>query len=66
MIGRFLYRVFYWTYERGSWQWDVSCLVFILIIFTTPPDFLSQFTRHPMNSREIHALLTHFLGFSAS
>jgi hypothetical protein len=66
MIKHFLYRAFYWTYERGSWQWDVSCLVFILIIFTTPSDFLSQYTLHPLTPREIHSILRDFLNFSAS
>jgi hypothetical protein len=66
MIGRFLYRSFFWTYDRGSWQWDISCLVFIVIIFTTPADFLMDFSRHPMPPREIHRILLHFLGFSVS
>ena len=60
MSGRLLYRAFYWTYERGSWQWDVSCLVFIVIIFTTPSDFLSQFTRHPLQPQEIHSIVEKF------
>jgi|GEM_PF-3181142 len=65
MMGRFLYRVFFWTYERGSWQWDISCLVFILIIFTTPADFLMNFTRNPMTPDEIHGMIRHFFGLSA-
>ena len=63
MISRLLYRAFYWTYDRGSWQWDVSCLVFILIIFTTPSDFLSHFTRHPLTPQQIHGILENFLHF---
>jgi hypothetical protein len=66
MIGRLLYRSFYWTYDRGSWQWDISCLVFLLIIFTTPSDFLSHYTLHAMTPGEIHRFLLEFLGFSAS
>jgi hypothetical protein len=57
MIGRFLYRAFYWTYERGSWQWDLSCLVFLVIIFATPQDFLENFTRHFMRPEEIRSNL---------
>jgi hypothetical protein len=60
MIGRFLYRAFYWTYDRGSWQWDISCLVFIFIIFTTPSDFLSQYTRHALTPQEIHSIVEKF------
>ncbi len=61
MIGRFLYRAFYWTYDRGSWQWDISCLIFLLIIFTTPHDFLLDFTLHPLTSNQIHEILVSWL-----
>ena len=29
-------RVLFWTYPRGSWQYDVLCIVIILFIFLTP------------------------------
>jgi hypothetical protein len=57
----FLRAVFYWTYERGSWQWDIACLVFIVIIFATPPDFLEGYTRHPLAPGEIRQLIWAFL-----
>jgi hypothetical protein len=25
-----------WRYERGSWQWDVLCLLILAFIFLTP------------------------------
>ncbi len=28
--------VLFWTYPRGSWQYDVLCIVIILFIFLTP------------------------------
>jgi len=31
-----LARVLFWTYPRGSWQYDVFCLVIILFVFLTP------------------------------
>ena len=31
-----LARVLFWTYPRGSWQYDVFCIVIILFIFLTP------------------------------
>lgn len=49
--------IFYWTYERGSWQWDLSCLFFLLVIFTTPHDFLENFTRHPLSPDQIRSIL---------
>ena len=29
-------RVLFWTYERGSWQYDVICAVILAFIFLTP------------------------------
>jgi len=31
-----LSRVLFWTYPRGSWQYDVLCVLIILFIFLTP------------------------------
>jgi len=60
MILRFLKNAFYWQYERGSLPWDISCLVFILIIFTTPHDFLMNYTRHPLTPMQIHEIVMSF------
>lgn len=56
-LGRFFWNVFFWTYERGSWQWDLSCLVFLLIIFGTPQDFLQNHTGTPLTPGDIHRML---------
>ncbi len=29
-------RVLFWTYERGSWQYDILCAVILCFIFLTP------------------------------
>ena len=34
IIGKGLF----WAYERGSWQYDLMCLVILLFIFLTPRD----------------------------
>lgn len=60
-VKRFLIAVFYWTYSRGSWQWDLSCLVFIIIIFATPRDFLENYTRNPLTPEQIRNALRSFL-----
>ncbi len=61
MIGRFLIRVFYWSYSRGSWQWDIFCLFFLLVIFATPSSFLLEYTRHPLTPDQIHAIVKEWL-----
>jgi len=35
-IKRALVRAVFWPYERGSWQYDIICLVILLFIFLTP------------------------------
>jgi hypothetical protein len=52
----------YWTYERGSWQWDVMVLCFLLVIFTTPRDFLESFSHRPLAPEQIRSLLLSFFG----
>lgn len=56
-ILRFFASIFYWTYPRGSWQWDIYCLAIIAIIFLTPADFLEECTRNPMTPDQIRAAL---------
>lgn len=31
-----LARVLFWTYPRGSWQYDAMCLLILVFIFLTP------------------------------
>ena len=35
-------RVVLWNYERGSWQYDVFCLLIIAFIFLTPKDWFNK------------------------
>ncbi|MGH9398517.1 MAG: hypothetical protein ACRD18_16915 [Terriglobia bacterium] len=35
-IGRFFHRSIFWTYQRGSWQYDIICAVILAFIFLTP------------------------------
>ena len=35
-------RVLFWTYQRGSWQYDLMCLAIILFIFLTPGHVFHQ------------------------
>lgn len=33
---RAISRVIFWTYPRGTWQYDILCLVILAFIFLTP------------------------------
>ena len=31
-----LKKLFFWNYERNTWQWDMLCVVILIFIFLTP------------------------------
>ncbi len=31
-----------WNYERGSWQWDVLCILILAFIFLTPKSWFNS------------------------
>ena len=35
-IGRVLYRTFFWSYERGSWQYDLAVGLILVFVLLTP------------------------------
>ena len=38
----FIKRIVLWNYERGSWQWDVLCLLILAFIFLTPKSWFDK------------------------
>ncbi len=37
-----LWRTFFWTYERATWQYDVLVIAILAFIWLTPPGWLSD------------------------
>jgi len=37
-----LKKIFFWNYERNTWQWDVLCVVILIFIFLTPKSWLGN------------------------
>src|SRR5712691_6492184 len=35
-------RVFFWTYPRTSWEWDVLCVLILVFIFLTPKSWFES------------------------
>src|SRR3972149_6537471 len=35
-LGWAVYRGFFWTYERGTWQYDIMVILILAFIFLTP------------------------------
>lgn len=34
--GQILYRTFFWSYERGSWQYDIAVILILVFVLLTP------------------------------
>jgi len=35
-LGRILSRTFFWSYERGTWQYDLAVIVILIFVLLTP------------------------------
>ena len=42
LISTSVKRVFFWTYPRTSWQWDVLCVLILVFIFLTPKSWFAN------------------------
>ncbi|MBS1842009.1 MAG: hypothetical protein JSS69_12460 [Acidobacteria bacterium] len=38
--GQFLSKVFFWSFERGSWQYDLAVIAILIFVFFTPHKWL--------------------------
>jgi len=34
-------KIFLWTYERNTWQWDMLCALILVFIFLTPKSWFA-------------------------
>jgi hypothetical protein len=41
-----LWRTFFWTYERATWQYDVLVIAILAFIWLTPPAWLQDPIAH--------------------
>ena len=41
-IKQFFTRTFFWTYERGTWQYDVAVVLILIFVFLPRPWFHEQ------------------------
>ncbi len=37
-----LKKIFFWNYERNTWQWDLLCVVILIFIFLTPKSWFEN------------------------
>lgn len=59
--GQFISRIFFWSYERGSWQYDLAVIAILIFVLLTPGRwFHDQPTRAvPSPSAQIELLQEH-------
>ena len=36
-LGQILSRTLFWSYERGSWQYDIAVILILIFVLATPP-----------------------------
>jgi hypothetical protein len=56
-IGQVLYRMFFWSYERGSWQYDIAVILILAFVFSPKAWFHDQpQVGLPVNSTQVELL----------
>src|ERR1700739_2339885 len=56
-LGQFLYRTFFWSYERGSWQDDIAVLLSLFFVFSPKNWFHDQpQVGLPVNATQVELL----------
>jgi hypothetical protein len=56
-IGQFFYRTFFWSYERGSWQYDIAVILILFFVFSPRGWFHDQpQVGLPVNSTQVELL----------
>jgi flavin-binding protein dodecin len=48
--GQFLSRILFWSYERGSWQYDLAVIAILIFVLLTPGRWF-----HDQPTREVPA-----------
>jgi hypothetical protein len=59
-LGQILYRTFFWSYERGTWQYDVAVILIVLFVIATPTRWFHDQPQVglPANSTQVEQLGT--------
>jgi hypothetical protein len=53
--GQILNRIFFWSYERGTWQYDVAVLLILVFVLATPVKWFHDQPQVglPANSKQV-------------
>jgi|SRR3990172_3212545 len=53
-----IYRGFFWTYERGSWQYDIMVVCILIFVLLTPRDWFRDRPPAPRTPADVVLLLS--------
>ena len=57
-----IYRGFFWTYERGSWQYDIMVICILIFVLLTPRDWFRDRPAIPPTPGDVILLLSYPAG----
>ena len=57
-----LRKLFFWNYARNTWQWDVLCVVILILIFLTPKSWFENSERRAYAAHQNPTVSTVFVG----
>ena len=57
-----LKKIFFWNYERNTWQWDLLCVVCLIFIFLTPQRWFANSERPTALAHQNPVQMKVFLG----
>jgi len=52
-LGAAIHRGVFWTYDRGTWQYDIMVGLILAFIFLTPPSWFSDRPAAPLPGADI-------------
>lgn len=57
-LGQILHKTFFWSYERGSWQYDVAVILILIFVLATPRSWFKDqpLVGLPANSTPVELL----------
>jgi hypothetical protein len=57
-LGQILNRIFFWAYERGTWQYDIAVLLILVFVLLTPTRWFHDQPQVglPLNSTQVELL----------
>jgi hypothetical protein len=58
-LKRILSRIFFWSYERGAWQYDIAVVLILIFVLITPRTWFRDQPQvgMPVNSEQVQLVL---------